>query len=53
MGVESCLDVGACLKVNTRAFGRGALHKKSDSIPLLLTSKHTDRTCRQLFTRSV
>ena len=35
----TCLDVGACLKVNTRALGRGALHKKVDSIPLLLTSK--------------
>ena len=34
-----CLDVGACLKVNTRALGRGALHKKVDSIPLLLTSE--------------
>ena len=39
-----CLDVGACLKVNTRALGRGALHKKDDSIPLLLTSeRHTGR----------
>ena len=33
-----CLGVGACLKVNTRALGRGALHKKGDLIPLLLTS---------------
>ena len=47
-----CLDVGACLKVNTRALGRGVLHKKGDSIPLLLTSEHTGRACRQLFTRS-
>ena len=53
MGVESYLDVGASLKVNTRAVGRGALHKKGDSIPLLLTSEHTGRACRQLFTRSV
>ena len=35
----SCLGVGACLKVNTRALGRGALHKKGDSIPLLSTSE--------------
>ena len=36
----SCLGVGVCLKVNTRAPGRGALHKV-DSIPLsLLTSEH-------------
>ena len=35
----SCLDVGACLKVNTWALDRGALHKKDDSIPLLLTSE--------------
>ena len=35
----SCLGVGACLKVNARALGRGALHKKGDSIPLLLTSE--------------
>ena len=49
-----CLDIGACLKVNTRALGRGALHKKVDSIPLLLTSeRHTGRACWQLFTRSV
>ena len=34
-----CLDVGAYLKVNTRALGHGALHKKVDSIPLLLTSE--------------
>ena len=34
-----CLDVGVCLKVNTRALGRGALHKKGDSISLLLTSE--------------
>ena len=34
-----CLDVGACLKVNTRALDRGALHKKGDSILLLLTSE--------------
>ena len=34
-----CLGVGACLQVNTRAPGRGALHKKDVSIPLLLTSK--------------
>ena len=50
----SCLDVGACLKVNTRALGRGALHKKDDSIPILLTSeRHAGRACWQLFTRSV
>ena len=42
--VESCLDVGACLKVNTRALGRGALHKKGDSIPLQLTSEKEGRT---------
>ena len=48
-----CLDVGACLKVNSRALGRGALDKKPDSIPLLLTSEHAGRACRQLFTRSV
>ena len=49
-----CLDIGACLKVNTRALGRGALHKKVVSIPLLLTSeRHTGRACWQLFTRSV
>ena len=48
-----CLNVGACLKVNMRALGRGALHKKGDSIPLSLTSEHTGRACRQLFTRSV
>ena len=36
---RQCLDVGACLEVNTRALGRGALHKKVDSIPLLLTSE--------------
>ena len=48
------LDVGACLKVNTRALGRGALHRKVDSIPLLLTSeRYTGRACWQLFTRSV
>ena len=35
----SCLGVGAWLKVNTRALGRGALHKV-DSIPLSLTSEH-------------
>ena len=35
----SCLDVGTCLKVNTRALGRGALDKKVDSIPSLLTSE--------------
>ena len=34
----SCLGVGACLKVNTRALGRGALWKV-DSIPLSLTSE--------------
>ena len=52
--VPRCLDVGACLKVTTRALGRGALHKKGDSIPLLLTSeRHTGTACRQLFTRSV
>ena len=34
----SCLGVGACLKGNTRALGRGALHKV-DSIPLSLTSE--------------
>ena len=50
----NCLDVGACLKVNTRALGRGALHKKGDSIPLLLTSdQHTGRGNRRPFTRSV
>ena len=50
----SCLGVGACLKVNTRALGRGTLHKKVDSIPLLLTSEqHTGRACRRPFTRSV
>ena len=50
----SCLDVGACLKVNTRALGRGALQKKGDSIPLLLTSEqHTGRACRRLFTKLV
>ena len=49
-----CLDIGACLKVNTRALGRGALYKKDDSIPLLLKSeRHTGRACEQLFTRSV
>ena len=49
-----CLDVGACLKVNTRALGRAALHKKGGSIPLLLTSEHhTGRAFWQLFTRSV
>ena len=49
-----CLDVGAGLKVNTRALSRGALHKKVDSVPLLLTSeRHTGRACWQLFTRSV
>ena len=37
--VQLCLGVGACLKVNTRALGRGALHKEVDSIPLLLRSK--------------
>ena len=37
---EPCLGVGACLKVNTRALGRGAL-QKVDSIPLSLTSEHT------------
>ena len=47
----SCLDVGACLKVNTRALGRGVLHKKDDLIPFLLTrERHTGRACRQLFT---
>ena len=51
---DNCLDVWACLKVNTRALGRGALHKKVDSIPLLLTSEqHTGRACRRLFTKSV
>ena len=35
----TCLGVGACLKVNTRALGRGALHKKNHSVPLLLTSE--------------
>ena len=35
----TCLGVGACLKVNTRALGRGAFHKV-DSIPLSLTSEH-------------
>ena len=34
-----CLDVGACLNVNTRAIGRSALHKKVNSISLLLTSE--------------
>ena len=49
-----CLDVGACLKVNTRSLGRGALHKKYYSIPLLLTSeRHAGRACSQLFARSV
>ena len=38
-GGKGCLDVGAYLKVNTRALGRGALHKKFDSIPSLLTSE--------------
>ena len=37
--VERYLEVGACLKVNTRALGRGVLHKKGGSIPLLLTSE--------------
>ena len=39
----ACLGVGACLKAYMRALlGRGALHKKVDSIPLLLTSeRHT------------
>ena len=51
---HTCLDVGAWLKVNTRALGRGALHKKGDSIPLLLTSeRHAGRACRRPFTRSV
>ena len=50
----SCLGVGACLKVNTQALGRGALRKKVDSLPLLLTSEqHTGRACRRPFTRSV
>ena len=35
--VSSLSGCWACLKVNTRALGRGALHKKGDSIPLLLT----------------
>ena len=47
-----CLDVGAWLKVNTRALGRGALYKV-DSIPLSLTSEYTGRARRKLFTRSV
>ena len=46
--MDNCLDVGACLKVNKRALGRVALHKKVDSIPLLLTSEqHTGRDCWQ------
>ena len=46
--------LGRAFKVNTRALGRGALHKKGDSIPLLLTSeRHTGRACRRPFTRSV
>ena len=49
-----CLDVGACLKVNTRALGRGALHKKVDTISLLLTSEqHTGKARRRPFTKSV
>ena len=47
-----CLGVGAWLKVNTRALGRGVLHKV-DSISLSLTSEHTGRTRKQFFTRSV
>ena len=46
MAINMCLDVGACLKVNTRALGRSALHKKVDSIPLFLTrERHTGRAC--------
>ena len=51
---SNCLHVGACLNVYTRALGRGALHKKDDSIPLLLTSEqYTGRACRRVFAKSV